>query len=124
LTVVWRRILALAAAVALGVPLALFFVMAPLFCDGPAGLTHPERLASYAVSAGAYLVGGLLAGLLGRRDPTMVCALTGPGAFVATFLVLGEGDGFVLAVLYVGLAVAASSLGVWAMGLRRVKPVG
>jgi hypothetical protein len=117
-----RRAWTLALAFVVGLPLAFFFVLAPLFTDAPAGLLHAERLGSYALSAAVYLVAAALLGLLRPRDYTLVCSLTGPAVFAATLLVLRDGRGLSLAVAYVGLAVAASGLGVWLAGLRRVTP--
>ena len=118
----WNRVGLLALAVVIGLPLGFFFVLAPLFTDAPEGLAHPERLASYALSAGVYLLAGALLGLLRPRDFSLVCALTACGVFTATALVLSDGEGFALGAIYVVLVVAASAFGVWLAGLRRVKP--
>ncbi len=113
------RWIALAAAVPLGAILGLFFVFAPLFTDGPRSLVDPERLASFALTAGVFLVGATALAWVGRGDWWALGALGLPGLALAAWYAFKEPGVAGLAALYAGLLIAAIAAGrLFALRLR------
>lgn len=114
-----RRLAGRSAAVLAGCGLAFFLVLAPLFTDGPRTLLSGERLASLALTSGAYLGVGVLLGLLDPRDTLAAMLLAAPALALAAFYATSEPGLLGLAALYVILAFVGSLAGLRVAGLRR-----
>lgn len=108
--------MALAAAIPLGLVLAFFFVLAPLFTDGPTSIADPERLGSLALTAGVVLAVATLLAWLSRGDAWVLVALGAPGFFLAAWYVVREPGVAVLAFVY-AIVVAAALLAGRVLGL-------
>ena len=117
------RWIALAAALPVGLVLAFFLVLAPLFTDGPASILDAERLASLAVTVGIFTVVATVLSWVSRGDRWALLALGLPGAGLAAWYVLREPGVAELASAYVALAllalVAGRMLGLKLRGPRR-----
>lgn len=117
--------IALAAAIPLGVVLGFFFVLAPLFTDGPASLVDPERLVSFALTALLFLAAATLLAWIARGDWWALGALGSPGVAMAVWYSAREPGIGGLAAAYVALVVAALLLGRWlGLWVRRSRAGG
>lgn len=116
-----RRVLLRAAAAVAGVVLGFFFVFGPLFTDGPRDPFALERIASFALSTGMYLVAGFLLGLVSPRDRLRATFLAAPSLVLALLYAARETNIAGLAVAYVVLTVAAAFVGVRLASLRKVQ---
>ena len=101
------RWIGLAAAIPLGAILGFFFVLAPLFTDGPQSLFDQERLVSLAVTALAFVVAASLVAWVARGDRWCLFALGLPGVAIAAWYVLREPGVAELATAYVAVVAIA-----------------
>jgi hypothetical protein len=111
------RWIALAAALPVGLALAFFLVLAPLFTDGPASIADPERLASLAVTVGIFTAVATAVSWASRGDGWALLALGLPGVGLAAWYVLREPGVAELATAYVALVLLALVAGRM-LGLR------
>ena len=111
------RWIALAAGLPLGIVLGFFFVLAPLFTDGPASPFAGERLASFGLTFAVFLVAAALLAWISRGDWGSVAALGLPGVAIAVWYTVREPGVVGLSVAYVALVVAALFVG-RLLGLR------
>jgi hypothetical protein len=119
-----RLLAARASALLVGLGLAFFFVLAPLFTDGPPSLADAERLASLALTLGVYLACGILIGFVAPRDMVTAGMLAAPGLVLAAFYATSETNVLGLAAVYVALAFVGAVAGVRIAGMRRDKSPG
>ena len=117
-----RRIAARLAAVLVGLGLAFFFVLAPLFTDGPRSLADPERLASLVLTLLVYLAVGVVLGFLDPGDVLLAALIAAPGLLLALLYATPEPGTIGLAAAYVLLSFAGSWGGVRVAALRRKTP--
>lgn len=117
-----RRIAARLAAALVGLGLAFFFVLAPLFTDGPPSLADPERLASFALTLLVYLAVGVVLGFLDPGDVLLAALIAAPGLALASLYAAREPGTLGLAVAYVLLSFAGSWGGVRVAAMRRKVP--
>jgi hypothetical protein len=95
------RWIALAAAIPIGLVVGFFFVLGPLFTDGPSSLVDLERLASLAFSTGVYLAFAILVAWISRGDRVPLTVLGLPGLALAVWYTVREPGVAVLAIAYV-----------------------
>lgn len=116
------RWIALAAALPVGLVLAFFLVLAPLFTDGPASIADPERLASLALAVAIFTAVATALSWVSRGDRWALTALGLPGIGLAAWYVLREPGVAELATAYVALVllslVAGRMLGLRLRGPR------
>jgi hypothetical protein len=101
--------------VGLGSLLAAFFlVFNLLFSDGPTSLVHPERLVSYALVAGAYVILAAAGShFAGRPWLPWSLGVAAPALSICILYSLREPGIALLAVVYGILALGAALLGGW-----------
>ncbi|MEA3136515.1 MAG: hypothetical protein QOC71_796 [Thermoplasmata archaeon] len=109
--------IALAIAIPAGVVLGFFFMLGPLFTDGPSSLVDPERLASLALTGAVYLAFATLLSWISRGDRIVLGVVGVPGIGLALWYTARETGVFGLTIAYVLAVVAAVALGRF-LGLR------
>jgi hypothetical protein len=117
-----RRLAARFAAGLVGLGLAFFFVLAPLFTDGPESVADPERLASFAISLLVYLAAGVILGFLDPGDLVLAAILAAPGLVLASLYATREPGTLGLAAAYVAVSFVGAWGGVRVAALRRKPP--